>query len=147
MEIDKKMEINEKMEMETERSGKADKTLRELCMGIIVWGLLCQLIGIWFVADKAGYSLGLWMGVLLAAGAGVHMWWALDKALGFEQDTAVKMITKYSIIRYVVIVIVMGLIMISGFANPLAAFLGLMGLKVAAYLQPFTHKVLGYINN
>ena len=40
-----------------------------------------------------------------------------------------------------VIVIVMALVMVSGFANPLAAFLGLMGLKVAAYLQPFTHRI------
>ena len=49
--------------------------------------------------------------------------------------------TKYNIIRYLAIVASMGFVMISGFANPLSAFLGLMGLKVAAYLQPFTHKI------
>ena len=126
---------------------KPDRTLLELSIGIAAWGVLCQLAGVWFVSDKGGYSLGLWMGTLLAAAAGVHMWWALDRALDFERDTAVKMMTKHNIIRYFVFVIVMALIMVSGFANPLAAFLGLMGLKVAAYLQPFTHKVLGYINN
>ncbi len=126
---------------------KPDRTLTELAVGIAAWGLLCQVTVVWFVADKAGYSLGLWMGVLLAAAAGVHMWWALDRALDYGRDAAVKMITKHNIIRYFVFVIVMALIMVSGFANPLAAFLGLMGLKVAAYLQPFTHKALGFRNN
>lgn len=126
---------------------KPDRTLLELSIGIIVWGALCQLAGVWFVADKTGYSLGLWMGTLLAVAAGVHMWWSLDRALDFAQDMAVKLMMKHNIIRYVAIVAVMAGIMVSGFANPLAAFLGLMGLKVAAYLQPFTHKVLGYVNN
>lgn len=132
---------------EKSAGNKADRTLSELMIGIAAWGMLCQITVVWFVADKAGYSLGLWMGVLLAAAAGVHMWWALDRALDLRRDAAVKMITKHNIIRYFVFVIVMALIMVSGFANPLAAFLGLMGLKVAAYLQPFTHKALGLRNN
>ncbi len=37
---------------------------------------------------------------------------------------------------------VMGITMVNGFTNPLAAFLGIMGLKVAAYMQPFTHKLI-----
>ncbi len=120
---------------------KIDKTLLELSVGIFFWGIVCQAAGIWLVADKAGYSIGLWIGVFLAVAAGVHMWWALNKSLDYARDTAVKMMTKYNIIRYLVIVVVMALVMVSGFANPLAAFLGLMGLKVAAYLQPFTHRI------
>lgn len=126
---------------ETDRKKGIDKTLLELSAGIIFWGILCQITVVWLVEDKSGYSIGLWMGVLLAVAAGIHMWWALDRALDFARDTAVKLMTKYNIIRYVVIVIVMALIMISGIANPLSAFLGLMGLKVSAYLQPFTHKI------
>lgn len=123
------------------RVGAIDKILLELSVGILFWGIICQAAGVWFVKDKAGYSIGLWMGVLLAVAAGIHMWWALDRSLDYGQDTAVKMITKHNIIRYLVIVAVMALIMVSGFANPLSAFLGLMGLKVAAYLQPFTHRI------
>ena len=120
---------------------KMDRTLLELSVGSMLWGILCQLTIVWFVKDKAGYSLGLWLGVLLAVAAGTHMWWSLDRSLDFMQDTAVKMVTKHYMIRYLVIVVVMGLIMISDFANPLSAFLGLMGLKVSAYIQPFTHKI------
>mgnify|MGYP002510986371 CR=1 FL=1 len=126
---------------------KKDRTLFELSVGIVAWGLICQLTVVWFVSDRAGYSLGLWMGTFLAVAAGCHMWWALDRALDLARDNAVKMITKHNIIRYAVIVAAMAFIMVNGAANPLAAFLGIMGLKVAAYLQPFTHKVLGYVNN
>ena len=118
----------------------ADHTLFELSAGSILWGLLCQLAGVWFVADKAGYSLGLAIGTLLALLSGFHMWWSLDRALDCSENAASKMIVKYSIFRYLIIVIVLFLVMVSGFANPLSAFLGLIGLKVSAYLQPFTHK-------
>lgn len=123
------------------KTGIIDKTLLELSIGIFFWGAVCQAAGVRMVSDKAGYSIGLWIGVLLALAAGTHMWWVLDRFLGYAGDAAVKIITRHNIIRYMVIVIVMALVMISGFANPLSAFLGLMGLKVAAYLQPFTHKI------
>ena len=125
----------------TKNRFRIDRTLLELSIGSVIWGIACQLTIVWFVQDKADYSLGLWLGVILAVAAGVHMWWSLDRALDFMQDAAVKMMTKYNILRYLVIVVVMAAIMMSGFANPLSAFLWLMGLKVAAYIQPFTHKI------
>ena len=131
--------------MEEKQGGKKkgiiNNTLLELFVGILFWGVICQAAGVWIVIDKPGYSIGLWIGIFLAALSGTHMWWALDRFLEYAGDAAVKLITRHNIIRYMVIVIVMALVMISGFANPLSAFLGLMGLKVAAYLQPFTHKI------
>lgn len=120
---------------------KIDRTLSELCAGIVLWGLVCQLIGIFPLTDKSSFSIGLWYGVLTGVLAGIHMWWSLDRALDCTQDTAVKRMTKHNILRYVIIVAAMGLIMVSGFASPLSAFLGLMGLKISAYIQPVTHKL------
>lgn len=125
----------------TEKKDKQPNTLFELSAGIVLWGIICQLIGVWFTADKLGYSQGLAIGTVLAVLSGIHMWRALDKALDFSGDAASKMIVRSSIIRYLVIVAVLAVIMISGAANPLSAFLGLMGLKVSAYIQPFTHKL------
>lgn len=124
-----------------EKKRKIDRTLLELMTGILLFGILCQLTVVWLVEDRGGYSLGLWLGVLLAEAVGFHMWWSLDRALDLEQEAAVKMMTKHNILRYLTIVVCLGVIMTAGIANPLAAFLGLMGLKVSAYLQPFTHKL------
>lgn len=120
---------------------KIDQTLAELCAGLILWGILCQIIGFFPAKDKSSYSIGLWYGVFTGILAGIHMWWSLDRALDFSSDAAVKAMTKSNILRYLFLVVMMGLVMISGFASPLSAFLGLIGLKVSAYIQPFTHKL------
>ena len=70
------------------------------------------------------------------------MYRSIDKALDLDENSAGKKLQMQSIIRYVGIVMVMGITMVNGFTNPLAAFLGIMGLKVAAYMQPFTHKLI-----
>jgi hypothetical protein len=49
---------------------------------------------------------------------------------------------KSSMIRYGVILVVFLAVCLTDFAYPLAVFLGIMGLKAGAYLQPFTRKYL-----
>lgn len=125
-----------------EKSAGVNKTLLELIFGIFIYGIICQIIGGILVEDKFGYSSGLWIGIVTAVAAAVHMWHSLDRALDFDEGTAGKKMQAQSIVRYVIIVIIMVLTMVNGITNPLAAFLGIMGLKVAAYTQPFTHKLL-----
>lgn len=144
MQTEEMTQTKESIQTEDKENRTKDRTLHELCAGIVLWGLICEIIGVWFVADKTGYSLGLATGTLLGVLAGIHMWWAIDRALDFSESAASKMIVKHSMIRYLVIVAALALVMVSGFANPLSAFLGLMGLKVSAYLQPFTHRVCSY---
>ena len=52
-----------------------------------------------------------------------------------------KLITM-SLIRYAAVVIVFGCVTYFRLGNPIAAFVGVMGLKIAAYLQPFFHKII-----
>lgn len=120
---------------------KIDETLLELILGIGLWGVLCELVGVWFVKEKTYYSLGVLAGCLIAAAAAVHMWWALDRALSPGQ-TAEKVITAHSMVRYVFIVAAFAILCVTDVANPLSAFLGIMGLKAGAYLQPFLYKLL-----
>lgn len=118
-----------------------NETLKELLIGIFVWGVLGQAVPIWFIGDKANYSIGLWIGVLLAAACAIHMYKTLENALSLDEKGAQKVSVTGSAVRYMIILIVMGLLMITEFGNPLAAFLGVMGLKAAAYMQPFIHRL------
>ena len=45
------------------------------------------------------------------------------------------------LLRYGVLCIILGIIMLTDVLNPLIVFLGYMMMKVAAYIQPFTHKL------
>ena len=71
---------------------KIDKTLLELMIGILVWGVFWQIAGVWFVEDKLLSSIGLWIGVILALLAAVHMYWALNKALFLDEKGAQKVV-------------------------------------------------------
>lgn len=119
---------------------KINPTLFDLCLGIFIWGVLCQIV-IFFVRNIPAYSIGLWIGVALGIAGAIHMWLTLDRSLDMVSKGASKTVGAQSLIRYAVLVVVMALLAVSGFANPLFAFLGYMGMKAAAYMQPFTRKI------
>ena len=121
---------------------KINETLKELLFGIFLWGVFWQAAGVWFVEDKAGCSTGLWIGIITAALCAAHMYRSLDRALDFSEKDAQKYMTSRSMMRYGLIIIVLLILMITEAGNPLCGFLGVMGLKAAAYLQPLLHKAL-----
>ena len=115
-------------------------TLIELLCGILVYGVIGQLVILCFLHDKIWLSIGWWIGVLTAVLSEYHMWWGLDRALDLGEKAAVKLITSYNLLRYAAIVIIMGIVMVTEIGNPLAAVFGVFGLKAGAYMQPFIHK-------
>ena len=121
---------------------KINETLLELLLGIMLWGVFWQAGGVWFVTDKAGCSLGLWLGIITAGLCAVHMYRSLDRALDLSEKDAQRYVMSRNMMRYGLIMAVLLVLMITEAGNPLCCFLGVMGLKAAAYLQPFLHKVL-----
>ena len=119
---------------------KIDSTLFELCLGIFLYGVVFEMILLVF-SRNVSYSLGLWIGVILAMTGAVHMWWSLDRALDLDEKSAVRSMSTHNIIRYLGFVLIVGGIAVTEIANPLSAFLGIMSLKAAAYMQPFTRKI------
>lgn len=119
---------------------KIDPTLFELCLGILLYGVIFEIALLIFDGDPAS-SIGLWIGVLLAVAGAFHMWWSLDRGLSLPEKEAVKSVGAQNIIRYVILVIAMGTLMCTDFANPIFAFCGYMGMKVSAYLNPLIRKL------
>ena len=126
--------------MEKNWKNKIDATLFDLCLGIFLYGVVCQVV-ILFVSRQPQYSIGLWIGVLLGILGSIHMWWSLNRGLDMASRDAMKTVGANSIVRYLVVVVVMFLLWFSGLANPLFAFLGYMGMKASAYMQPITRKI------
>ena len=126
--------------MEKNWKNKIDATLFDLCLGIFLYGIVCQIV-ILFVSRAPQYSIGLWVGVILGILGSIHMWWSLNRGLDMASKDAMKTVGANSIVRYLVLVVVMFLLWFSGLANPLFAFLGYMGMKASAYMQPITRKI------
>lgn len=118
------------------RLRKINTALPGLLLGIILFGIICQILVFFLVEDKANYSIGLWVGVLTAIFMAFHMAVTLNAAVERDVKGAQAAATRQNIIRYLVVVIILGVLMLTGIGNPLAAFAGVMGLKVSAYLQP-----------
>ena len=118
------------------RLRKINTALPGLLFGIILFGALCQIAGLLFAGDKADYSIGLWVGVLTAIFMAFHMAVTLNSAVERDVKGAQAAATRQNIIRYLVVIFILGILMMTGIGNPLAAFAGIMGLKISAYLQP-----------
>lgn len=113
-----------------------------LILGIILFGCVCELLGVFFVDDKANYSIGLWIGVLTAVMMSVHMAYTLNFAVERSEKDASNYATRQNLLRYFLVVVILGILMLTRVGNPLAAFAGIMGIKVSAYLQPAWNKLL-----
>jgi len=118
------------------RLKEINSALPGLMLGIVLFGVLCQTVGFFLVRDKADYSIGLWIGILTAIFMAFHMAFSLNLTVERDEKGAQASAIRQNIIRYVVVVIIFGILMLTGVGNPLAAFLGVMGLKFSAYIQP-----------
>lgn len=123
------------------RIKEINSALPGLLLGIVIFGVLCQIAGLFLVSDKADFSIGLWIGVLTAIFMSFHMAISLNSVVERNVKEAQAAATRQNIIRYLVVVIVLGILMVTRIGNPLAAFAGVMGLKLSAYAQPIFAKM------
>lgn len=124
---------------------KINRTLLEMQIGMVFWGLLCQIVGAFFVHDQLYYAKSLWFGILFGMISLIHMYRTLDRALDFGEKSASKMIMRAYFFRYVLIAVILCIIMVTEVMNPLIVFLAYMGIKVTALIQPITHKLCNKI--
>lgn len=119
---------------------KIDPTLLELCLGILLYGIVFQAVLLFF-SRNASHSLGLWIGVLLAVAGSVHMWWSIDRGMDQAAKRAARTVGTNNLLRYLVLVAVMFILAYTHFASPIFAFCGYMGMKISAYLNPWIAKI------
>ena len=126
---------------------RINEALPGLAAGIIIYGIAVQLVGVWFVEDKLMYTTGLWFGIAVAVGLAINIATViLDSVTMGDEEHARRRIIAKSVLRYVVAVI---LFMILGYfqlGNLFTAFLGVLGLKISAYLQPLLEKALSKLS-
>lgn len=118
---------------------RADRTLLEMHTGMLLYGIACQAAGSFFAEEQLRYSLSLWSGILFAVAASIHMARTLDRALADSASAAKRIVGGY-VFRYLMIAAVLAAVAVTGVLDALILFLGYMGLKITAYMQPAVHK-------
>ena len=126
---------------------RINDALPGLVLGIVIYGIVIELVGGWFVEDKLRYSTGLLIGISVAIGLAINIAQVIRDAVEFYGAVGARnrLIVK-SVLRYLVVVVVFFVMMKFNLGNLATAFIGVLGLKVSAYLQPFAHKVILKLN-
>ena len=122
---------------------RINEALPGLVGGILLYGVVLQLVGMWFVQDKIAYSIGLWYGIAIAVGMAINLALVIYDAVTFDgtKNANGRVIAK-SLLRYIVVTVLFFILGYFNFGNLYSAFLGVLGLKISAYLQPLLRKVI-----
>ena len=72
---------------------RADRTLLEMHTGMLLYGVVCQVVGAFLAKDQLRYASSLWFGILFAVTGSIHMARTLDRALT-DSGFAAKIITR-----------------------------------------------------
>ncbi len=124
--------------METLKS--KNRTLLEMYIGIIFFGLICQIIGAFIVKNQVIYALSLWLGIITAMVSAYHMNRTLERALESGANAGGIALRGY-LFRYFMFFVIILIAVKTETINPLVIFMGFMSLKIAALIEPFTHKL------
>lgn len=121
---------------------RLNQALPELLLGILLYGIVIQVTGVWFAQDRLRYSSGLWIGIVTAMAMAYHIARIIAETIDcMDAHKARVQITAKGIMRYAVVVVVFSITMYFDLGNLVTLFLGVMGLKISAYLQPALHKL------
>lgn len=127
------------------RLKKMDRTLLELLTGILLFGIIGQLVILFLPFDRIKSAVGWWPGVLIAFLSAIHMWRSLNKAFLCDEKSAARMMAGGYLIRYLIMALFLVVLFLTNAGYILAGFIGIMTLKMSAFIQPATHKVYNRI--
>lgn len=119
---------------------KKNKILFELLIGIVLMGILIQIICILVSKDYLYNAIGLWSGVAIACFMAIHMKRSIEDILDLGEEGGAKRMRSTYLVRMTVVAIAMGVVIYFNLGNPITLLLGALTLKLAAYLQPYLHK-------
>lgn len=122
---------------------KNNKTLRQILVGIVIYGILIEIILLIISKDRVYSSIGLLIGIVTAMGCVIHMAYGIEIAVMLDEKGAIAYTRKYTVIRYVVMCLVLVVTGVLKIGNPVTLIFGFLGLKAGAYLNPIINKFGG----
>ena len=121
---------------------KSKDTLFEMLLGIIIWGLLAQIVLLIGFKDYLYNAIGLWCGIIVAVGWTIHLKRSIDEVIYLAGEFAEREYTAGAAKRMALAAILIGFVFYKGLGNPLTVLVGIFSVKISAYSQPYMHKVI-----
>ena len=121
---------------------KISDVVKEMIVGILATGAVVALAGLIFVPEKLDFLLGILLGLAVAILMIFSMNHSIEKSLDYDERGAQLQCIKGYILRMIFLIAGIVAVYFIGMWSVLAYFLGIMCMKAAAYLQPYTKKFL-----
>lgn len=127
---------------------RVNETLAELLCGILVSGVVVQLADLaaaWIYPQfrelRLLFSIGLWIGVLVAMFLAVHMYRSIDKALDMRPEDAESFMRRVYLFRTAVILLAAAAVKCFNLGYVMAYFVGVLCLNSGAFVQRMLQKL------
>lgn len=117
-------------------------TLHEMMIGIVFSNVILAIIGVLVSDDKQKALMGVLCGMVIALLYVVHMAITVDDALCLDEKGATAQFRKNMLIRYAGVFVLAGCVCYFEIGNPVLCILGVLTIKLGAYLQPLIHKII-----
>ena len=115
---------------------KIDRTVLSLWLGMVLFGILAEVVGVILVQEKLAFSIGLWLGIFLQFGITWMMQRDCERTVEMSEEQAEKYIRGRSFLRSLFWFLVMAAAININVISCIGVFFGLFALKVAALLSP-----------
>ncbi|MEG2512670.1 MAG: hypothetical protein RR906_04150 [Acetivibrio sp.] len=117
---------------------EAKETFWDLLIGIVFYTLLVSVAGAVLVDSKLTFVSGVVYGAVISGILAYHMFYSIERTLDFDPSGAEKYARKMFAIRtFIMIAAIVAAIFLPALFHIIGVILGMMALKMAAYLQPF----------
>lgn len=116
------------------------KTRNGLILTTIVLGIVCIVVGLFFVNGMLPWILGIVIGVLMCIFRVFSMTRSIEKAVNMTPEDAKNFAQLQYVFRYVVTLAVAVVACYTGYANVFGVIVGLLLLQPAVYIYNFIDK-------
>ena len=121
----------------------ARKVLMQLYIGIGIYFMVFGVLGIIFMRPIWLFIISLLVGCAAACFIAYNMYDVLDRALELETGKAKSFVTIRSMIRLGICLVLMAASIMVGWVSFVGVTVGLLGLKVSAFINPLVRKITG----
>lgn len=117
-------------------------TLHEMLIGIVLSNFFLALIGVILSEDKMKALIGVCCGMVIACIYVIYMAVSIDDALCLDEKGAAASMRKHMLIRYALVFVLAGCVCYFQIGSPVLCILGILTVKLGAYMQPGIHKII-----
>ena len=121
----------------------ARRVLMQLYIGIGIYFMVFGILGVIFMRPIWLYMISLFAGCAASCFIAYNMYDVLDRALELETGKAKSFVTVRSMIRLGVCLVLMATGIMVDWVSFVGVTVGLMGLKVSAFMNPLVRKITG----